>query len=151
LGVVADLPVHQHRSEQDEVAELGVNDVAVDAHLSQPGCHGDRLVADDPDLLREGVHVHRETHRGSDGTHTDLPELGRYGAAHFVRVVTGVVKLEVGDRASRSANVLPVHSAHEADEHFHAGKRGFQILLLVRNFGSIDRHEPHIVSARVQT
>ena len=34
---------------------------------------------------------------------------------------------------------------------FTPGSAALQIRLLVRDFGSIDVHEPHVVSARVET
>ena len=54
----------QDRAQQDEVAEPGVDDVAVDAHVTEARSDGDRLVRHDPNLpARKAVHLHREAHR----------------------------------------------------------------------------------------
>ena len=57
----------QHGSQQDEVAELGVDDVAVDAHVAEPGGDGDGLVRYDPYGAGELIHLHRKAHRRADG------------------------------------------------------------------------------------
>src|SRR5262245_9635963 len=63
LVVGSRLGTDQYRAQQDEVAEAGVDDVAVYPHVPQAGGYSDRLVRHDPDLLREAVHLHREAHR----------------------------------------------------------------------------------------
>ena len=117
LVVGGRLGVDQHRAQQDEVAEPGVDDVAVDAHVPQARSDGDRLVRDDPNLsARKAVHLHREAHRRVHRPHA-LALQGRHDlAGDLVDVIAGVVELQVGDRAGRAADRLPVHPADEAEE-----------------------------------
>ena len=107
----------QDRPQQDEVAELGVDDVAVDAHVPQARSDGDRLVRDDPNLAAgKAVHLHREAHRRVQRPDALLLQ-GRHDlAGDLVDVIAGVVELQVGDRAGRAADRLPVHPADEAEE-----------------------------------
>ena len=116
LVVGGRLGVDQDRPQQDEVAELGVDDVAVDAHVPQARRDGDRLVRDDPDLAGEAVHLHREAHRRVDRPDALLLQGGDDLAGDLVDVIAGVVELQVGDRAGRAADRLPVHPADEAEE-----------------------------------
>ena len=53
----------EHGAEQNEVAELRVDDVAMDAHHTQTGGHRDGLVRDHADPARIAVHLHRERGR----------------------------------------------------------------------------------------
>ena len=109
----------QDGPQQDEVAELGVDDVAVNAHVSQARSDGDRLVRDDPNLAaRKAVHLHREAHRRVDRSHSLALQSGHDLASDLVDVIAGVVEFEVGDRAGGAADRLPVHPADEAEERF---------------------------------
>ena len=60
--VIGGVTIDKHRSEQDEISELRVNQIAVDAHVTEPGFDRDRLVRDDPNGVSGLVHLHRETH-----------------------------------------------------------------------------------------
>ncbi|WP_260860472.1 DUF899 domain-containing protein [Mycobacterium tilburgii] len=60
LAVAADRRVDQDGAEQDEITELGVNHVAVDADYAKAGCHRHRFVRHHPDADRVVVHLHRE-------------------------------------------------------------------------------------------
>ncbi len=115
-GVFADLGVDEDGAEQDEVAELGVDDVAVNTHLAEPRRDGDRLVRDDPRLPRELVHLHGKAHRGIDGAHAHRLQLAHHVSADLVGVVARVMELQIGHRARGSADVLPVHAGHDADQ-----------------------------------
>src|SRR5262249_8677356 len=44
LVIVAGLAAHQHRTQQHKIPELWMNQVAVNAHMTQSGFDGDRLV-----------------------------------------------------------------------------------------------------------
>ena len=61
------LGLEQDRPEQDEVAELGMDDVPMDAHHPQAGGHGHRLVGHHPHPVRPAVGLHRERHRRVHG------------------------------------------------------------------------------------
>ena len=56
----------QHGSEQHEVPEFRVDQIAVDAHVAEPGGDGDGLVRYDPDGAGELIHLHRKAHRRAD-------------------------------------------------------------------------------------
>jgi hypothetical protein len=63
LVVCGRFGTNQDRPQQDEVAELGVNDIAVDAHVTEASRDGDWLVRHDPNLsARKAVHLHWEAH-----------------------------------------------------------------------------------------
>src|SRR5215472_12224134 len=49
----------------------------------------------------------------------------------FVNVIAGVVEFEVGDRASRAADRLPVHPANEAEQRLRRRERSQDVVSLV--------------------
>ena len=79
-------------------------------------------------LPRKAVHLHREAHRRVHRPDALLLQ-GRHDlAGDLVDVIAGVVEFQVGDRAGRAADRLPVHPADEAEERLgragrHAGCR----------------------------
>jgi hypothetical protein len=59
--VIGGVTIDKHRSEQDEISELRVNQIAVDAHVTEPGFDRYRLVRDDSNSVSGLVHLHGET------------------------------------------------------------------------------------------
>src|SRR5262249_2112684 len=117
LIVCRRLGTNQDRTQQDEVAELWVDDVAVNAHVTEARSDGYRLMRDDPKLAAwKPIHLHRETHRRVQRTDSLLLQGRNNLSSDFIDVIAGVVKLQVGDRASRAADRLPIHPADEAQE-----------------------------------
>ena len=57
-----------------------------------------------------------------------------------------MMELQVGDRASRAADRLPVHLADDAHQPLGPGKEAEDVFSLVIKLGPPDRHEPHVVS-----
>src|SRR5271165_670744 len=108
---------NQHGAQQDEVAELGVDHVAMDAHVTQTRSDCDRLVRHDPDLPTwKAVHLHREAHRWVHCPYL-LTLQGRNDLeGDLVDMLAGVVEFEVSDRPSRAADRFSIHPTHEAEE-----------------------------------
>ena len=44
MVVVVDFGLDEHSAQQDEIAEFRVNEIAVNAHMTEPGFDRDRLV-----------------------------------------------------------------------------------------------------------
>jgi hypothetical protein len=55
------------------------------------------------------------------------------------------MELQVGDRASRAANRLPVHLADDAHQPLGPGKEAEDVLPLVIELGPPDRDEPRVI------
>ena len=109
------------RSEQDEVAESGVDDVAVNTHLAETRRNRDRLMRDGPHLLAPAVGFHRESGGRIQGPHTDT-FAGPYNvASNLVRIVRRLVELQVGSGAGGCAYIFPVHANHETEQGLRAG------------------------------
>jgi hypothetical protein len=129
----------------DEVAELGVDHVAMDAHPSEARLHGDRLMRNDPDLAGEPAHLHRKSHRGIHGPDPALLQRRDDRATHVVHVITGAMKFDVGHRPRGAANRLPIHAADDSDERFDVGVDGENIFAIFRQCGPIEFDEADIV------
>ena len=115
LAIGGGLGGDQDGAQQDEVAEPGVDDVAVDAHVPQARSDGDRLVRHDPNLpTRKAVHLHREAHRRVQRPNP-LALQGRHDlAGDLVDVIAGVVEFEVGDRPGRDCGSAPGSSGRRS-------------------------------------
>ncbi len=116
LAVGRRLGVDQYRAKDDEVAELGVDDVAVDAHVTQARRHGHRLVRDDPNLAGEAVLLHRKARRRVHGPDALLFQGGDDLAGDLVGMVVGAVKLQIRGGTGWTADRLSIHPADEAEE-----------------------------------
>jgi hypothetical protein len=141
------LGVEQHRPQQHEVAELRVDDVAMDAHVAEAGGDGHRLVADHPNALGEAHHLHGKAHRRADG-----PDALRFQPLDdpqrdLVDLLTLVMELEVGDRARRTPHRLAAHSTHEREKCLRPGIPTQDLLSLVVELGPIDGDEADVVGA----
>jgi hypothetical protein len=126
-----------------------MDDVAVNAHVAQARRDSNRLVGDNPDLLRKVVHLHRKAHRRIDRPHALPLQHGHDLAGDLVDVIAAVVELQIGDRPGRAADRLPVHLADKADESPGGGKGAQNIVALVVEGGPADFHETNIVGAGV--
>jgi hypothetical protein len=150
LAVARRLGVEQHCAQDDEVAEAGVDDVAVDAHAAQAGGDSDRLVGDDPDLAGEAAHLHREAGRGVQGLHALLLQGGDDLAGDLVGVVVAGVELQVRGGAGRAADRPPVHPADEAEERFGVREGAQDVGPLVVQGGAADLDQAGVVGPAVQ-
>ncbi len=101
-------------------------------------------------LPGDAVHLHREAHRRVDRPVPFGLEGGDDRAGDLVDPLARVVELEVGDRAGRAADRLPVHPADDAHQPLGPGEQAQDVLPLVVELGSPDRHEPHVVGPRVE-
>ena len=155
--VVVDRPVvfggfrpDEDRPQQDEVAELGVDDVAMNPHHAQAGgdCHG--LVRDDPHLLRPAVGLHREAHRRVDGRHALPLQGGHDGPADLVHVLAGVVELQVRHRPGRVADRLPIHPADHGEQRPRPGVELQDVGPLVVQARMPDLDQPGVVGPAIQ-
>jgi len=128
-----------------------MDDVAVDAHVTQAGGHGDRLVRDDPNLAAwKTIHLHREAHRRVQGPDALLLQ-GRHDlAGNFVDMIAGVVELQVRHRAGRTADRLPVHTTNEAEERPGWWEGTEDVVPLVIQRGAADLDQAGVVGPAVQ-
>ena len=95
--IVARLTADQHGAQQHEIAKLRVNQVAVNAHVAEPGLDRDGLVRDDPYRPSAGlIHLHGETHGRIDGPDAACFEFGHDCRADLVDLFTGSMEFEVG-------------------------------------------------------
>lgn len=121
--------VDQDRSEQHEVAVLGVDHVAVDAHVSHPGLHGDQLVGDLPRGLARLV-----THREPDRCRNRSDAVCVQGANDPVRgfVELGVVGLpcQVGRRSRDRSDCIRVRHRDDRYERAHPWKQPLSVGVL---------------------
>ena len=101
------LGVDQNSSQDDEVAELGVDNIAVNAHAAQAGSHGNRLVPDNPDLAWKVVLLHRKARRGIHRSNATFLQGGDYLTGDFIGVIIGAVELQVRGRSGRAASRAP--------------------------------------------
>jgi hypothetical protein len=145
-----DLGGEQNRSQQDEVAELRMNDVAMDPHPAETRGHGHRLVGDDPDFPRKPAHLHRKTARRIHGPMAGLLESPDDLPADLVHMVGRLVKLEIRDGTLRAADRFAVHPADEADQRFRGRKCLEDVRPLIFEFAAEDRHEADIVGSRIE-
>src|SRR5262249_28304827 len=115
--VLANLGIHEDRAEQHEVAELRMDDVAMDAHVSQAGRYRHRLVGDGPHLGAPAIGLHGKS--SGAAIHCANPfffQCGRNSTPDVVDLVGRVVKLYVGNRPRRRTDVLTIHLEDEADQ-----------------------------------
>jgi hypothetical protein len=100
LAVAADRRVEQDRGQQDEVAELRVNDVAVDTHYPHPGRDRHRLVRYHPDPAREVVHLDREGRRRVQRAMSGVLQAAHDLVRGLVDDLAAAVELLIGDAAA---------------------------------------------------
>ena len=100
-----------------------MNQVAVNAHVAEPGLDRDGLVRDDPYGASPWrlIHLHREAHRWIDRPDAARLELGDDVCADLVDLVAGPVELEIGDRPRRAAHGLARHADDEAQQRLGPG------------------------------
>jgi hypothetical protein len=148
LAVFAHVGVHQDGGQQHEAAELGVDDVAVQAHHAETGGHRDGLVRHDPDpVLAEAVHLLGEPDRRVDRVITGVLQCLGDAAGGMVGLLVGLVELLVGDTAGRGPAVVAVHPEHHGDQGASAGQRGQCILALAGQVGMIQADHGGVVRA----
>jgi len=149
--LLRDLGVNQHGVQENEIAELGMDDVAVDAHMAQSCGHGYRLVGDHPDLAGEAVHFHGKAHRGIDRPVSIDLEHGDDCASDVVDPIARMMELEVGYRTGGASNRFPIHPADDAHQPLGPGEVAENIIALVVELRSPDGHKTNVVRPRVQT
>jgi hypothetical protein len=69
----------------------------------------------------------------------------------FVRVLAGLMKLDIGDRPSSAANGFAIHAANKADERCGARKEPQDVIAMVVELRSIDVDKADIVGSGVET
>src|SRR6516225_6964822 len=75
--IIAGFTLHEHGSQQHEI----VNQIAVNAHVTEPSFDRDRLMRDNPDdMARSLIHLHGEAHR-----QVDCPNATRFKPGHDCR------------------------------------------------------------------
>src|SRR5215467_11066610 len=87
--VLASFAIRQHGSQKNEISEFRMNQIAVNAHVSESGFDGGRLVGDDPDrVARVLIHFHREAHRRIHRANSSFLELGNDRRADFIDLMS---------------------------------------------------------------
>ena len=122
----------------------------MDAHLTEARRDGDRLVRDDPDLVGEPAHLHREAHRRVDRPDPLGLQGGDDSARDLVDLVARVVEFQVGDRPGRAADRLAVHPADDADESLRPRVEAEYLGPLVVEFLAVDGHEADVIGPGIQ-
>ena len=144
--------IHQHRAEQNEIAEFRMNHIAVNAHMAEPG--GDRhgLMGHDPDLAGADLrHLHGKAHRRVNGAHASRFECGHDAVGRRVDALARVMEFHIRDRAGGIVNRLAVHAQDEADQGLGVGKEVQDIVPLIRKLRAINVNKADIVSAGCHT
>lgn len=146
LPVLAHLRVHQDGHEQDEAAELRVDDVAVQAHHTEPGGRRDRLVCHHPDpLAGEAVHLLGEADGRIECAASGVLEGLGDAAGGMVGLLVGLVELLVGHAAGGGAAVVAVHPDRHRDQGAGAGQRGLYVLALTGQVGVVQADRGDVV------
>src|SRR5215510_3654506 len=111
------LGIDEHRSQQNEVAKLRVNNIAMNTHVTEASSHCDCFVRHKPELARSNsIHFHRKPHRRVDRTDANITERRHDSMGSFVYSIAGVMKFDVRNGTRGIANGLAVHSQDEADQ-----------------------------------
>jgi len=142
--------VHEHRPQDHEAAERGMDEVAVDSDAAQPCGGGDRLVRDDPHLARKALHLHGEARRRVQRPHPAALQRLHEAAPDLVDLVGGVVELDVGHGALRRAQALAVHAPDEAHQRPRVREGPQDVRALVGDLRAIDLDEADVVGAGVE-
>ncbi len=150
LGQRVDFAVDDDGAEQDEAAETRMDDVAVEAHLSEAGRLRDRLVGNDAHAGRIGLRFHREGGGGIDRAEAHFFQPAHGFPRNMIHIVISLVEFLVRDRADGGAHSVSVHPDDEADERFRAGEERADPCLLVCDGGIGNRDEAAIVRAAVE-
>jgi hypothetical protein len=146
--VTIDLKLSEHGAQQDEVAELRVDEIAVNAHVPEPSFHRDGFVREHPGRVGGRViHLHGEAHGGIDGAGAARLELGNDLSPDMVDLVTGSMEFQICDRSRGAANWLARHAHHEADQHFRPGIVVEDLVALRIKAGAGDLDEACIIGA----
>jgi hypothetical protein len=148
--VAVDRRVDHDGAEEDEVAEPRVDDVAVDAHLAQPGLDGHRFVRDHPGFAGPGADLHGEARARVQCAHAVVAERGGDAVADVGDSVVGTVELPVADRARGGADRLDGGALHERDQGVRPGERRGDVGELLGEGGPLDVDEPDVVGAGPQ-
>src|SRR5437764_14775918 len=97
MGILGDFCIQQYRSQQNKIAELGMNHVAMNPHLSETGCYRDRLVGDHPHFRSPTISFHWKPNSSAvDRANPKLFQCRDDSASHFVGFVCRVMELEIG-------------------------------------------------------
>ena len=98
MGIFGDFCIHQYRSQENEIPELGMNHVAMNPHLSEARRDRYRLVGDHPHFRSPTISLHRESNGSAiDRANPDLFQCRDDSAGHFVGFVRRVMEFEIGD------------------------------------------------------
>src|SRR5262245_51558655 len=115
--IVARFTAEQHGAQQHEITEFWMNQVAVNAQVTQAGLDGDRLMRDDPDgTAARLIHLHGETHGEIHGSDAARLELGHNRCTDLIDLIAGAMELEVGHGPRRPAHRFSRHTDHKAQE-----------------------------------
>ena len=150
LVVGGRLGVDQDRAQQDEVAELRVDDVAVDAHVPRPAATATGL-CETTQILPGKRSISIGKPIAGFTARTPCVFQGRHDlAGDLVDVIAGVVEFQVGDRAGRAADRLPVHPADEAEERLGRREGTQDVVPLVVQGRAADLDQAGVVGPAVQ-
>src|SRR6516162_8476247 len=108
--IIAGFTLHEHGSQQHEIAKSRVNQIAVNAHVTEPSFDRDRLMRDNPDdMARSLIHLHGEAHRRIDRPNATRFKPGHDCRADLVDPMTRSMELKIGYRPRRAAHGLARH------------------------------------------
>ena len=127
-----------------------MDQVAVNPDFAETCRRGHRFVRYDPELAREIIHLHRESHRRIHRPYSLSFQFPNDPARNLVDLVSGVVKLQVRDRAGAAADRFAIHANDETDQRSRVREIAEDVVSLVRDFRPSDFNESHVVGAELQ-
>ena len=139
-----------NRAQKDEVSELGMNQVAVNPDFAETCRGGHRFVRYNPELAGKIIHLHRESHRRIHRPYSLPFQFPNDPARNLVDLVSGVVKLEIRDRAGAAADRFAIHANDETDQRSRVREVAEDVVSLVRDFRPTDFNETHVVGPELQ-
>ena len=110
LRIRADFRTNENCAEQNEISEVRVNHVAMNTHVAQPRCDRDGFVRHDPHpFVAPTIRLHWKPHRRIHGANPRALQRRCDAAGDVVDIIARMMKLQVRDRARRTAYIVPVH------------------------------------------
>ena len=117
MVVVGRLAADQDRTQEHKIAELGMDQVAVNTHVAEAGFDGDRLMRNDPSCASPDlVHLHGKSHGRIHSFNVSFLKFGDDRGADFVHFFAGPVEFQVGDRSRRATHRFACHPADKTQQ-----------------------------------
>src|ERR1700731_2351789 len=125
-----------------------MDQIAVNAHVAEPGLDRDRFMRDDPDgMTRSLIHLHREAHGRINGANAARLELRGDLRPDLINLVARSMEFEIGDRSRRATHRLAGHAHDVAEKRLGPRIVAKDLVALRIEAGAGDLDETGVVSA----